>query len=92
MKKAAIILGGGAVAAGALLLNQSGVVSPPMYHRPFVWDYPVPMPAENVAFDLEASTNLTDWRLIVTTNQSPAWCDTPNATEYYRLGAHWITN
>lgn len=74
----------------ATVQNQSGVLPSP-FHRGVTWDYSESMPAENVAFDLEASTNLTEWQLIQTTNQPPALWDSFNQTEYVRVGAHWIT-
>jgi len=70
--------------------QQASIDTPPSFHRGVGWDYDQPMPADNIAFDVEASTNLTDWYLIVTTNQPPVSWDDYNPTEYIRCGAHWI--
>jgi hypothetical protein len=68
----------------------SSVETPPDFHRGVTWEYEFPMPVDNIAFDVEASTNLFDWYLVVTTNEPPVnWIDS-NPTEYVRCGAHWI--
>lgn len=66
------------------------VGTPPVHHSAYTWDYEIPMPADNIAFDFEGSTNLIDWYLIVTTNQPPVRFDTYQWNEYYRVVAHWI--
>lgn len=68
----------------------SAIVPAPIVHWVFTWDYPTPMPADNIAFDFEGSTNLTDWYLIVTTNQPPVPYDSSQWSESFRVGAHWI--
>jgi hypothetical protein len=70
--------------------GQSGILLPPTFHRGVTWDYEIPMPADNVAFDLETSTNLTAWAWMVTTNQPPIYYDSPNPSEFVRVGTHWI--
>lgn len=70
--------------------DQPQVITPPSFHRGVTWDYIGPMPYFNVGFDIESSTNLTDWTLIITTNQPPVHWDSPNPTEFIRAGAHWI--
>lgn len=66
------------------------VATPPVRHQSYTWDYPLPMPADNIAFDFEGSTDLVNWYLIATTNQPPVVFDTSQWSEYYRVGAHWI--
>lgn len=66
------------------------VVPPPVHYSAYTWDYEIPMPADNISFDFEGSTNLVDWYLIVNTNQPPVSFDTYQWSEYYRVGAHWI--
>lgn len=73
----------------ATMQNKS-VILPEPFHRGVTWNYELPMPADNIAFDLESTTNLVDWRLIATTNQPPALWDSFDWTEYVRVGAHWI--
>jgi hypothetical protein len=70
--------------------QQVSIDPSPLFHHGVTWDYAIPIPADNIAFDVEASTNLTDWYLIVTTNQPPVSWDDYNPTEYVRCGAHWI--
>lgn len=66
------------------------VVTPPIVHTKWTWDYPEPMPADNIAFDFEGSTDLINWYLIVTTNQPPVSYDVSKWNEYFRVAAHWI--
>lgn len=60
------------------------------HHYVWTWDYPIPMPADNISFSLEGSTNLVDWYQIVDTNQPPVPYDSYQPNEYFRVGAHWI--
>jgi hypothetical protein len=77
-----------------VLVNSQGmapsVVGEPLMHHGVTWDYDQPMPADNIAFDVEGSTDLLNWYLICTTNQPPVgwWSSAPN--EFVRCGAHWI--
>jgi hypothetical protein len=69
---------------------QPQVITPALWHRGVTWDYACPMPAVNIAFDVETSTNLLRWDLRETTNHPPVLWESPNPVEFVRVGAHWI--
>lgn len=71
-------------------LSGNAVIPPATHHLDFAWNYSEPMPADNIAFDLEGSIDLAAWYLIATTNQPPVGYDSFQPVEFFRLGAHFI--
>ena len=56
----------------------------------WTWDYEIPMPADNIEFDLESSPDFVNWTLVARTNQPPVPFNFTSDYLFFRVGAHWI--